>query len=105
GVAGRLVGEQARRLGHHGARERAALTLAAGELARQVLDARAEAHFLERALRASEGLAPLGAPDEERHRHVLERAELRQQVVELVDEAERRVARRAALRLAPLAEG
>src|SRR5687767_12874541 len=50
-VAGGLIGQHAGRLGHHGTRERAALALAARELARQVLDARAEADLLQRLFR------------------------------------------------------
>ena len=100
-VAGRLVGQHAGRLGDQRAREGAALALAAGELARLVLEALAEADLapgLSRPLlsaslrpmrRMNSGIATFST-----------RGELRQQVVELVDEAERRVAHPAALGLA-----
>ena len=47
-VAGRLVGEEERRLGDQRARDRDALLLAAGELARLVVETIAEADALER---------------------------------------------------------
>jgi hypothetical protein len=50
-------------------------------------------------------LVTFTSSDEKRHRHVLYGGELVQQVVELVDEAERRVPHRAALGLAHRAEG
>ena len=46
-VAGGLVGQHAGRLGHQRAREGAALALAAGELARLVLEPRAQADLLQ----------------------------------------------------------
>ena len=104
-VAGRLVGKQARGLGDHGAGEGAALALAAGELARQVRKPLAETDLGEHALCAVEGILALRAADEKRHGDVLDRGELRQQVMELVDEAERRVPRLAALGFAHLAVG
>ena len=48
------------------------------------------------------GLAALHAADQQRHGDVFQRGEFRQQVMELVDEAERAVAQFAALRLAHL---
>ena len=47
-VAGRLVGDEERRVGDDGARDRDALLLSARELARIVLRAVGEAHDLER---------------------------------------------------------
>ena len=104
-VAGRLVGEHAGGLGHEGAREGAALALAARELARLVLEARAEADLLQDLRRAAARLVAVHPADEERHRHVLHRGELGQEVMELVDEAERAVAHPPALGLAHRAEG
>src|SRR5688572_12723187 len=69
-----------------------------------VPEARAQAHFGEDLRRLRSRLVGRHAPDQEWHRHVLDRGELRQQVVELVDEAERAVAHAAALDLAHLAE-
>ena len=97
-VAGRLVGEHAARPRHQRARERDALALAAGQLARQVLAGGAPRPTRSSIARACARAASAGvAADRERHRDVLERGELRQQVVELVDEAERAVAHAAAL--------
>ena len=58
-VAGRLVGEQNRRLVDERARDRDALLLTAGELVRHVVIARAQAHRVEHRERA---LVPLGRP-------------------------------------------
>src|SRR6185503_11519107 len=87
------------------AREGAALALAAGKLARLVLEARAQPDFLQHPLGPTEGLGPPHPADEERHGDVLDRGEFRQQVVELIDEAESRVAHLPALGLAHRAEG
>ena len=79
------------------------LHLAAGQLARLVLQAVAQADALEqrgRPLRSVAALAPASpdrVADHRRHQHVLERRELRQQVVELEDEAEGAVAQPVAL--------
>src|SRR6185436_12788241 len=86
------------------ARESAALALAARELARLVLEARAEADFGEHLGRARARFARVRAPDEQRHGDILDRGELRQQVMELVDEAERGVSHPAALHFAHRAE-
>ena len=92
-VAGRLVGEQQRRLEHHRARERHALLLAAGQLARPVREAVREADAAEDVGGASCARARIGdALDQRRHHHVLERGELGQQVMELEDEADAAVA-------------
>ena len=96
-VARRLIGKHACGPRHQRARERRALALAAGELARRVVEALAQAHLAQdrRGLRAGRG--PCHPPDEERHRDVVDRGELHQQMMELVDEAERLVAQSAAL--------
>src|SRR4051812_20203586 len=90
-VPGRLVGEHARRLGHERAREGAALALAARELARLVLETMAEADFFQDLLRPLERKLFIHAPYEKRHRDVLDRGELAEQVMELIDEAEGRI--------------
>jgi hypothetical protein len=69
-----------------------------------VLEALAEADFLEHAGGPAVRLAAVHAADDERHGDVLERRELRQQMVELIDEAERRVAHATALGLGHPAE-
>src|SRR5690606_40860596 len=74
-----------------------ALPLAAGELPWTVRQPLAETDPLEQLARGALGLRNLDAPHEERHRDVLERRELGQQMVELVDEAERTVAQPAPL--------
>ena len=64
-----------------------------------------EPDLAEHAARALERFASRHAADEERHRHVLHRAELGQEVMKLVYEAERRIACLATLGLAHLADG
>jgi len=91
-VAGRLVGEQERRVAGDGARDRDALLLAAGELRGHVLHARGEAHQLERAVDA---LAPVGAaqpPVAQGHVHVVLDIQVRDQVEALEDETDAFVA-------------
>jgi hypothetical protein len=103
-VAGGLVGEHAGRLRDESAREGGTLALAPRELGGQVLEALAEADLGERAPRPLERGRPVHAADEKRHRHVLDRGEFRQQVVELVDKPQRGVAHAPALRLVHRAE-
>ena len=91
-VAGRLVGEEERRLGDERARDGDALLLPAGELVRRVMHALGEADRASARMRA---LAPLAARDaavDERQLHVLERGGARQQVEALEDEADEAVA-------------
>ncbi len=95
-VAGRLVGEHARRPRDERAGERRALPLAARQLARSMVQPMREADATEQVARGgARGVRRL-APDPQRHRDVVERAEFRQQMVELVDEAEAPVAHVAA---------
>jgi len=61
-----------------------------------MVGAGAEADFLEEGPGPGPRLLLRAACDEQRHRHVLERGELRQEVVELEDEAEGAVAELAA---------
>src|SRR5687767_14015885 len=65
-VAGGLIGQHAGRLGHHGARERAALALAARELRRKVLDAGGQADFGKRFSCPLERSLTVLAPDPQR---------------------------------------
>src|SRR5205085_504099 len=83
-VSRRLVREDHRRVVQERARDRDALLLTAGELARAVVDPVAEADLLERSERA---LAPLFAVAavEERQLDVLDRVQSREQVVGLRD--------------------
>ena len=86
-VAGRLVGEQQRRLGREGARQRDALLLAARELRRVVVSALAEADARRAVARAA--VERLGAAGElERQEDVLERGQVGEQLERLEDEAD-----------------
>ena len=76
------------------------LALAAGELAGPMREPMAEPDLLEHRGGAAAYFLLRRAPDGERHRDVLERRELGQQMVELVDEAERLVAQPSLRRLA-----
>ena len=88
-VAGGLVGQHAGRLRDQRAGDRHALALAARQLRRVVRDARRPGPPAPASLRPARAPRPRRlAADAQRHRHVVQRAELGQQVVELVDEAE-----------------
>ena len=107
-VARRLVRQQQPRPVGERARERHPLLLAARELRRPVVQRGAEPHRREQLARPRLRRRPARARRPLRQRHVLQRRELRQQVVELVDEADRlapepgaRARRRAARRLLP----
>ena len=100
-VAGRLVGEHGARRQHDGARDGDALLLAARQLAGLVLEAVRRgrpASSTARAARAASSQAL--ARDQRRHHDVLERGEVRQQVMELEDEADLAIAERGELPLA-----
>ena len=64
----------------------------------------AEPHLLEHRPGLGIGLQARHAPDVQRHRNVLERAELGQQMMELIHETEALVAQAAALGVAHLAQ-
>jgi hypothetical protein len=91
-VAGRLVGEDAIGRAGERARDRDPLALAARELRRPVLEPRAEAELAERVGGARPRLDRGDAADAQRHGDVVERRELGQEMVELVDEAEMAIA-------------
>ena len=99
-VAGRFVGEHAGRPGDQRACNRDALALASRELRRPVCDAPGQPDLRQHGLRLRACGLGRHAADAQRHRHVVEGAELGQQVVELVDEAEVAVAPVALLRRA-----
>src|SRR3954454_10850788 len=69
-----------------------------------MIETMAKPDLAEHALGARQRVGPLQAPDEERHGDILGGAELGQQVMELVDEAERGVACLRALCFAHLAD-
>ena len=91
-IAGRLVGEHGGRPRDERARDGRALSLAARELPRTMLEPLAQADALEQPARFGRGLLRRRAAHEQRHRNVLERRELGQQMVKLIDEAERAIA-------------
>ena len=90
-VAGRLVGEQDRRVGDERARDRDALLLTAGQLIRVMIGALAEADR-RRALPSRACAVPtafiFAAAVEQRQLDVVERGRSRQQVESLKDEAD-----------------
>ena len=90
-VAGRLVGEQDRRIVGQRARDRHALLLAARQLRRIVMAAIARAR-LRRAAPRPARRRRRHAGDLHRHEHVLERGQRRQQMEELEHEPDARAA-------------
>ena len=97
-VARRLVGQQQFGLIHQRAGDRGALHLAAGELPRAVLQPVAKADRVEQPagpvaqLASAHPVAHHAVPDHRRGEHVLQRRELRQQVVRREDHADVAVA-------------
>src|SRR5690606_8611574 len=91
-VAGRLVRQQQARAARERARDRGALLLAAGQLGRIVLHARAEADLRQRLLDALAALGGRHAAVAQRHVAVVEQVEVRDQVEALEDEADLAVA-------------
>ena len=87
-IARGLVGQQQRRPHHQRARHRHPLLLAPGEHARPVLEALAQADPRQQFRRADARFDRRQAADAHRHLDVFERGELRQQVMELEDEAD-----------------
>jgi acyl-CoA thioesterase-1 len=85
-IAGRFVGEQQLGRAGEGACDRDALLLAAGQLARVVLEAMAQPDLVQRLERAL--ARSLDTADLERQHHVFQRAEARQQVKRLEHEAD-----------------
>ena len=95
-IAGRLVGEHQQRAVGERAGDRDALLLAARQLARPVVRRWARPSWPSRSAARSSRLGLLGAVDELRQHDILDRVEIGQQMVELVDEAERVAAQRGA---------
>src|SRR5205823_5679611 len=91
--AGRLVGQDDARAIHDRAGDGDALLLAARELVRMMLEARAEADPFERFYRALFAFAAADAGVDERELDVLDRARAGEQVEVLEDEAEEVIAR------------
>src|ERR1022692_1507230 len=86
-VPGRLVGEQEPGAGDEGAGEADALLLAAAQLAGAMICARGEADLVEPEAGLLEGFGATDSASKQRHGDVLQRGELRQEIVELPDVA------------------
>ena len=87
-VAGGLVGEHERGIGHESARDRHALLLSSGELVRAAGELVAEADLAQPVLCAVARLSGLDPVEGERQRGVLGGGQHRDEVEELEDEAE-----------------
>ncbi|MNH15811.1 hypothetical protein D3C79_754330 [compost metagenome] len=94
-VAGRLIEHHQPRTVDQGAGNRYPLALTTGQLGRFVAQAMSQANAREQRFGALARFGDGGAADQQRHAHVLQRGEFRQQVMELVDEAQRAVAQQA----------
>ncbi len=95
-VAGRLVGEDDARMVGRGAGDGHALLLAARQFCRAMRAPRPHAEEVQQFAAARVGLAARPAGDELRDRDVLERGELGEQMVELIDVADGRPAQQRA---------
>ncbi len=98
-VAGGLVEQYQLRTVDQRAGDRHPLALAAGQLGRLVRQAMPQPDPLQQLGRPLAGFRDRRAADQQRHADVLQGGELRQQVVKLVDEAQRAVAQQPAGRL------
>ena len=87
-VASRLVEHHQAWVVDQGAGDGHALALAAGQFSRLVLQAMAQADALQQRLGTLAGFRDGGLADQQRHAHVFQGREFRQQVVELVHKAE-----------------
>ncbi|KAI1691052.1 hypothetical protein DdX_22143 [Ditylenchus destructor] len=103
-VAGRFVGQQQARAAGQGTGDRRSLLLAAGKFIGVVLHARAQADLAQRLFDALAALAGAHFAVAQRHVHVVEQVEIRNQVEALEDEADLLVAQAAAGIVAKLAD-
>ncbi len=103
-VAGRLVGQHAGRFGDQRPGDGCPLTLATGQFRRRVVESVPQPDLREYRRRPSLGFGFRHPADEQRHGHVFQRGKLRQQVMELIDEAEMPIAHFAAFRIANLGQ-
>ncbi len=101
-VSRRLVGEKDLRGICDGARNRYALLLSSGELRRPVLGALAESQRGKKRQRALLGVTSLEPHDELRKHDILKSGEFRQEMVELIDEADFRSSEARALGIAKI---
>jgi hypothetical protein len=96
-IAGRLVGQQHARAVGDGARNGDTLLLAAGQFRRPMALPLRKTKITEKFARAGCGLGARQARDHLRQDKILERRKLRQQMMELVDEADFRAPQRRPL--------
>ncbi len=96
-IAGGFVSQHTDGLGNQRAGHRHALAFAAGKFGRVVRQTFFQAHVFQHFGGNGGGLFHFHAAYQERHGDVFQRGEFRQQVVELVDEAERAVAQLSTL--------
>ena len=87
-VAGGFIGQHAGGTGHQGARDRDALSLAAREFSGSMPQALAQTHCLQCLAGARMARLDRIAADPQRHRHVVQRAELGQQVMKLINKTQ-----------------
>ena len=91
-VAGRFVGQHARRFRHQRPGDCRPLALTTGKLGRGVIEPVRQPHLAKYRRSFGFGLGLRHAPDQQRHRDVFQRREFRQQVMKLVNETEMAVA-------------
>ena len=95
-IAGRLIGQHARRFSDQRAGNRRTLALAAGQLTGRMIKTMAQAHFTQHRgcplIRFGLGQTA----DVKRHRHVFQRAEFGQQMMKLIDKTECAIAQASA---------
>lgn len=101
-IPGRLVGQDDGRFIDEGTGNRNTLLLAAGELGRAMGHPFGESHFGEEAHRPQLGLLLIRPVQQAWHHNILERGELREQVVKLENESEIAVPYTVELQLAAL---
>src|SRR5215467_5112555 len=87
-IARWLIRQQNLRLGDQCPRQRESLLFAAGKFAGTVMSARLEANFSQPPRRFLTGRGHRLSATQQRHGDILERGELRQQVVKLPDKAD-----------------
>ncbi|MOA15409.1 hypothetical protein D3C78_1355650 [compost metagenome] len=95
-IAGRLVGEQQERRVGDGAGNGDTLLFTAGEFGRTVFTAMPHAHIVEQRAGALASFSLGETGDELRHHHIFHRREFRQEVMELINEADIAAADRGA---------
>ena len=103
-VAGGLVHQHQAGIGDQGPGDRRTLALTAGQLAGLVFGPGAQPYLVQQSTRLVLGVTLAATANDQRQRHVLQRRELRQQMVELVDEADVAIAEAPDLGVAHLVQ-